>query len=164
MNLTIRAAIEKDLAEIVEITNQAIRAKRVGFTKEMTVPERTAWFHDHGPEKYPILVADGNGAVIGWASISPYRQGREAFNKTAEISCFVHDRHQRQGVGTALLAEMISVSQRTGKSTIVAIIFHTNSGSARLLEKNGFELWGRMPKVGEIAGVLLDHLFYGKKV
>jgi L-amino acid N-acyltransferase YncA len=165
MEITIRNALKKDLNEIIDIVNQAIRThKLVGFTNEFTVKDREEWFLEHTSGDYPILIAEQNNTILGWTSISPYRKGRDAFNKTAEVSCFIHKDYQRQGIGNKLLLKVLEISSDLGKSTIVAIIFDTNKGSARLLEKHNFEIWGILPEVAELDGNKLNHVFYGKKL
>ena len=96
MKVTIRVASEEDLQAIVEIFNQAVRTRTsTGYLSETTVEEQTLWFTEHPPKKYPILIAEQNRRIVGWASIDPYRKGRKAFEKTVEVSLFI-----RQGVYT----------------------------------------------------------------
>lgn len=103
MEIIIRIGLNKDLKEIVEITNQAIRTKIfTGFTEEFTVNGRKRWFKEHIKSKYPILVAENEGKIVGWISISPYRSGRKALEKTVEVSYFVHEDYKRKGIGNKI--------------------------------------------------------------
>lgn len=165
MKITLRNANNDDLPEIVEILNQAIRTRKlIGFTDEFTVEDREEWFAEHLNDNYPIIVAEQDNIILGWASISPYRKGRGALDKTVEVSYFIHNDHQRRGIGNTLLLKALEISKNTGKSTILAIIFHTNTGSTRLLEKNNFKIWGILPEVGELNENKLNHVYYGKKL
>lgn len=165
MKITIRHAIPNDLREIVEIMNQAIRTRKlIGYTNEFDVKEREEWFLHHSHDTHPLLVAEYDARIIGWIGISPYRKGREALNKTVEVSYFIHKDYQRRGAGSKLLNEIATISKQLGKSTILAIIFDTNSGSAGLLEKHNFEKWGVLPDVAELDGKKLHHVYYGKKL
>jgi phosphinothricin acetyltransferase len=97
MNINIRHALEKDLTEIVEIFNQAITTRTsTGYLDKFTVEERKEWFSEHTKEKYPILVAEQNNTIAGWISIDPYRKGRKAFEKTVEVSFFIHNDYKRK--------------------------------------------------------------------
>ncbi len=161
----IRIASKKDLKEIVNIFNQAIRTRiSTGYLHEMTVEERQEWFSGHLPEKYPILVAEKNDTIVGWISIDPYRKGREAFEKTGEVSCFVHCDYRRKGIGDQLLHAMIHTAKQRGYTTIFAIVLDKNIGSRKLLEKNNFEQWAFLPNVAEIDGNTISHVYYGKKI
>ncbi|MBN2160338.1 MAG: N-acetyltransferase [Spirochaetes bacterium] len=164
MEINIRHARRDDLNAIVEIINQAIQARKVGFLNELSAEDRREWFNEHAPHEYPILVAEYNNAVLGWASISPYRKGRGALDKTVEVSCFIHADYRRRGVGNALLSEIMNASRELKKSVMIAIIFHTNTESGKLLEKHDFKIWGTMPDVAEIKGENLSHIYYGRKL
>jgi L-amino acid N-acyltransferase YncA len=165
MNITIRNAVNDDLPDIVEILNQAIKTHNVvGFTNIFKVNDRKEWFIEHTHRNYPVLVAEYDNKILGWISVSPYRKGRKALDRTAEVSCFIHEDYQRKGIGSSLLSEVLKISENLAKSILIAIIFNTNTGSRRLLEKNNFEIWGILPEVAEIDGKKLDHIYYGKKL
>ena len=165
MKINIRFAEEKDLNDIVEIFNQAIRNRRsTGYLNEFTVEGRRKWFFEHSKEKYPILIAEQNGKVVGWISIDPYRRGRDAFLKTVESSLFIHDDYKQKGIGNQLLQAMIENTKKLGYEMILTIILEGNIGSIKLLEKNNFEKWGFLPEIAEIDGKNLGHLYYGKKL
>ena len=165
MEINIRKAIYADLPEIVEILNQAVKTRtQIGYTDEFNLNERDEWFSDHNRDDYPILVAERGHKILGWISISPYRKGRGALDKTVEVSCFIHNRCQQQGIGNRLLSKALEASKTSGKSVMLAIIFNTNIGSARLLEKHNFKIWGVLPEVAELDGKKLNHVYYGKKL
>jgi phosphinothricin acetyltransferase len=163
MNIEIQTPGIEDLPQIVEIFNQAIRNRfSTGFQDEFEVEDMHGWFLEHSIKNYPILVAKENDKVIGWASIKPYRKDREAFSKTMEVNYFVHNDFHRKGVGGMLLGEIQKNAANLGYKTLIAILMHVNIGSIKLLEKQKFHLWGKLPKVGYIDGIEVDHLFYGK--
>jgi len=165
MNINIRHALEKDLTEIVEIFNQAITTRTsTGYLNEVTHEERKEWFFQHTNKKYPILVAEQNNTIAGWISIDPYRKGRKAFEKTVEVSFFIHNDYKRKGIGNELLQAMMKTAKKLGYKTIFAIVLDKNIGSTKLLEKNNFKKWGFLPEVAEIDGEILSHVYYGKKL
>jgi RimJ/RimL family protein N-acetyltransferase len=47
---------------------------------------------------------------------------------------------------------------------LLGILLERNTASRRLMEKCGFEVWGRLPDVALIDGELVSHLYYGRKV
>ncbi len=78
--IKIRIAKQEDLGRIVEIYNQAIPTQRsTGFISLLTVEDRQDWFDKHKPDFYPIYLAEINGKIVGWNSISAYREKRLAF-------------------------------------------------------------------------------------
>ena len=162
---TIRIASAEDLPAIVDIYNQAVEQRfATADLRRVTVDERRAWFDDHEPSAYPIHVFDQGGVVIGWCSLSAYRSGRQAVLGTAEISYYVGRAAQRRGVGSALVQHAVRAAPGLGKRVLFGILLERNTASIRLMQKCGFELWGRLPDVALIDGELVSHLYYGRKV
>ena len=162
---SIRIAQPADLPRIVEIYNQAIPSKRsTGYTLPVRTEDREVWFAEHDPGKHPIFVAELAGIVAGWCSLSAYRPGRMAFRFTAEISHYVDDRYQRRGIATALVRYALSACTKLQIKNVFGILLEPNVASIRLMEKLGFELWGRLPHVADFDGNEYDHLYFGKRI
>lgn len=163
--LKIRVAEIKDLDKIVEIYNQAIAAgEKTADITPFTTDDRKSWFAAHIPDKYPILVAEKDGSIIGYLTLSAYRPGRMALQYTAEVSYFIDFEHHRQGVASRLLQNAIAMCSSLQIKTLVAILIDSNLGSVKLLQKYGFNKWGHLPRVGECAGVEFGHSYYGLRV
>ncbi len=163
--MKIRIARVEDLRALVEIYNQAIaiRQKTADITP-VSVADRKAWFDEHKPDQYPILVAKQDGALLGYLTISPYRPGRMALRHTAEVSYYVHFYHHRKGVASKLLQQAIEMCPALHIKTLFAILIDSNEASLQLLEKFGFERWGHLPRVAEFDGVEFGHYYYGLRV
>src|SRR5436190_8054769 len=99
--ILIRRAELADLESITAIYNEAILTTTATFdTEPKTASERLPWFQSHG-ERHPILVAESEGGVVGWASLSPWSE-RPAYDDTAETSFYVRAGRRGQGIGRAL--------------------------------------------------------------
>ena len=71
-DIFIRTATPDDLPGITRIYNQAVLTTTATFDIEpKTVEEQRGWFQGHD-ERHPIIVAIAEGAVVGWAALSPY--------------------------------------------------------------------------------------------
>ena len=169
--MTIRPGRPGDLPAVVAIYNRAVRAGfQTGDLDEVTAADRRAWFAAHDGGRYPLWVAaeggteDGAGRVLGWCTLSPYRPGRAAFASTAEVSYYVDERARRRGVGTALLRHAAVEGARLGHGVLVALLLAPNAPSRRLLEREGYAEWGRLPGVARIGGAACDHLIYGRAI
>jgi phosphinothricin acetyltransferase len=164
-SVTIRTARIDDLSSIVEIYNEAVRQRFATADLEpVTVEQRSGWFHEHDPASLPLYVAEREGAVAGWCSLSAYRPGRAALTRTAEISYYVASAIRRRGVATALVRHAIEQAPRFGKHVLFGILLERNAPSIRLLTTCGFELWGRLPDAALIDGELVSHVYYGRSV
>jgi L-amino acid N-acyltransferase YncA len=161
--MIIRLAQIDDLPAIVDIYNQAIPSRKsTGDTQPLRVEERLTWFREHRPDAHPIFVAEVEGQVAGWCSLSPYRPGRAALRFTAEISYYIASAHQRQGIGTALVEHALAACPALQIRHLIAIVLEGNQASLRLLEKLGFEQWGYLPRVADFDGKEVGHLYYGR--
>lgn len=161
----IRVAVDGDVPAITEIYNQAVAMRSATADIEpVAVASRRAWLREHDPGRYPVYVADSDGTIMGWCSLSPYRPGRMALRYTAEISYYVHEQCRGRGVASALVAHAIDQGPQLGLKTLFAILLDVNADSSRLLEKFGFEQWGHMPKVADFGGSECGHWYYGRRL
>ena len=163
--MIIRFAQTDDLAAIVDIYNQSIPSQRsTGDTQPLRVEDRLTWFEEHRPDGHPIFVAEVDGQVAGWCSLSAYRPGRAALRFTAEISYYLALAYHRQGIGTALVRYALAACPALQIRHLFAIVLEGNQASLKLLEKMGFEQWGYLPRVADFDGKEVGHLYYGRHV
>ncbi len=150
---------------MVNIYNQAIRAKNAtGDTEEFNVEDRVKWFEKYDENEYPLYVVEDDGKVVGYCSLSPYREGRKAMASIAEISYYLDFSTHGKGIGAALLKYVIADCNRIGKKCLLAIILDINLQSVGILEKFNFVKWGHFPDVININGKKCSQLIYGLKL
>ena len=161
----IRVATQADLPGIVAIYNQAVPTHRsTANTTPVTVEGRKAWFMEHDPEKHPIFVAEVDGKLAGWCSLSTYRPGRMALRFTAEMSLYIDSAFHRKGIGSALICHALKACPTLGIKNIVGVVIDQNEGSWKLLEKLGFQRWGYLPRVLDFNGEEFGEFYYGIRV
>jgi phosphinothricin acetyltransferase len=145
--LAIDPATQEDLGSITDIYNHAIIHTSATFdTQPRSLEEQTLWFEQHG-DSYPILVARTDNRVMGWAALSPWSD-RCAYETTAEVSIYVEDEYQGQGVGARLMKVLLDSGRRKGLHLAVARIVEGNPASLRLHKSAGFRLIGTMTEAG----------------
>ena len=159
-----RKAIKADLPILTEIQNQAILAGQNAETSTKTIEERKEWFNHHQDEKYPIYVVLEDDEVIGYGTLSKYREGRAALQKVVEVSYYIHTQHHKKGVGTFMLNALLEYSKNLGFKFALAILLDSNLGSVRLLEKFGFEQWAHFPEIVELKNGTCGQFIHGKKL
>ena len=163
--LLIRLARTDDLPAIVHIYNQSIPSKQsTGDTQPLRVEDRLTWFEEHRPDEHPIFVAEVDGEVAGWCSLSAYRPGRAALRFTAEISYYIAPAYHRRGIGKALIEHAVAACPALQIRHLFAIVLESNAASLKLLEKMGFAQWGYLPRVADFDGKEVGHLYYGRHV
>jgi L-amino acid N-acyltransferase YncA len=160
-----RDATLQDLASIVEIYNSTIPGRIVSAdTEPVSVEQRLPWFNEHDPARRPILVAEANGEILGWLSLSDFYDGRPAYNGTAEIGIYVREGHRGMGIGRRLLQEAIGRAPDLGIKTLTAGAFAVNESSLELFERFGFEKWAHFPRVAELEGAEIDLVVLGLRL
>lgn len=153
--LILRRAEIEDLSCIRQIYNEAVQTTVATFdTEPKTLEEQRAWFENHGP-RYPIFVAEADGVISGWASLSKWSE-RRAYSDTAEISLYVKEEFRGRRIGKKLLEAILEEGERVGLHTVIARIAGENRVSIHLHESLGFEHIGVMREVGRKFGKLLD--------
>jgi L-amino acid N-acyltransferase YncA len=89
----------------------------------------------------------GDGEVVGFASLSPYKE-RAAYATTVEDSVYVARDHAGQGIGRALMEHLIDVARSSGFHCIIGRIEASSAASRALHTACGFELVGVEREVG----------------
>lgn len=155
----VRPATESDVPGITAIYNEAITNTTATFDLEpKTVENRLEWFRSHGP-RHPILVADLDGKVTGWGSISEWSD-RCAYSDTGESSFYVAPEYRGMGIGRMLKKAVLDEARRLKYHTIMARIAGESAASIHLNEEFGFVKVGTLKEVGRKFGRLIDVHMY----
>lgn len=112
-----------------------------------------------GTHLYASIVLKSTQAIIGTAMIFNFDE--EA--KHAEIGYVFHRDHWSKGYGTESVTLMNNFAfESLNLHKLHARVVDANIGSIRVLEKNGFELEGRLKDYCFIEGKYYDELLFGK--
>lgn len=155
----IRLAEDQDLDAILVIYNDAVVNTTAVYDYEPRDAEAQArWFAAKREQGLPVIVAEIDGAVAGFASFGPFRPW-PAYLHTVENSVYIAPDRRGQGVGSALIPPLLDLARAKGLHTMVAGIDATNEASLRLHRKFGFEPVGLFKEVGWKFGRWLDLAF-----
>jgi phosphinothricin acetyltransferase len=158
MQIAIRPATSADLDTIREIYNFYVGRSTCTFQIEPDTEEaRLAWFQDRS-SAHPVTVAEADGEVIGWGALSPWNR-RCAYARSVEASVYVQDGLHRQGVGRALLLDLIQRARALGHHTIIGGACTEQTASLALQESFGFERVACFREVGHKFGRWLDVVY-----
>jgi L-amino acid N-acyltransferase YncA len=108
------------------------------------------------------LVAEHDGAVAGWAALSPV-SGRCCYRGVGEVSVYVAETARGAGLGRALLDELVRRSEQDGYWTLNAGVFPENEASIRLHKACGFREIGVRERLGELHGVWRDVIWLERR-
>jgi L-amino acid N-acyltransferase YncA len=153
--IQLRLATIADAAAIAEIYNQGIQDRVATYETEPRSPkDEQAWLRSIAG-RYPAVIAEIDGQIVGWAGAGPYR-ARKCYRGIGEFSVYVRREWRRRGVGDLLLAAIIREAERLGLWKLLSRIFLFNEASRALCQKHGFREVGIYEKHARLDGRWLD--------
>jgi len=151
----IRIPSVDDSAAIAEIYNQGIEDRVATFETELrSADDQLAWLRSIAG-RYPAVVAEIDGQIIGWAGAVPYRE-RECYRGIGEFSMYVRRNWRGRGVGDLLVSALIREAEQLRLWKLVSRIFPFNEASRALCRKHGFREVGVYEKHARLYGRWLD--------
>lgn len=163
--VNIRRAAAEDLEELLEIYNYEVEQGIATLDlRPRTFEEWEQWYVAHNVDNHPLIVAEKDGHVAGYASLSSYRE-KEAYQSTVELSVYIGPRYRRQGIASMLMEAILEEARQDERThLVVSVITAGNEASVRLHEKFGFTFCGTIHEVGMKFGRYLDIENYELKV
>jgi phosphinothricin acetyltransferase len=153
--MQVRLAAPGDAEGIRAIYNPEVLESTVTFDLvPRSLEDQQAWLEEHSGA-YPAIVGVEDGAIVGFASLGPYRS-RPAYATTVEDSVYVRRDLRGQGYGRALLAELVGLATSHGFHAVMGRIVDRHQASIALHRACGFELVGIEREVGRKFGQWLD--------
>ncbi len=135
---------------------EAIYAAGIATGNATFETEPPSWEEfDRGRLAHSRLVAVENGAVVGWAALSPTSE-RACYSGVVEHSIYVSEHARGSGVGRALMEALVVSAAEHGIWTIQTSVFPENAASLALHERLGFRIVGRRERIAELHGAWRD--------
>lgn len=153
MSLSLRPARAADAGVIAAIHNQGVE-DRVATLR--TDPRPVSDVLAALESERPLLVAERDGAVVGWAGVGPYDDRNPWYSGVVEATVYVAREARSAGAGRLLLSALERAALADGRFKLIAKIFATNEPSLRLFESAGFERVGTHRRHGRLDGEWKD--------
>lgn len=154
-HVQIRPALLEDAAAITEIYNQGIEARIATYETVLRTPTDIEQNIRNADGRYPYLVAEIDGTVMGWASVSSYRP-RDCYRGIGEFSIYIHEDARGKGVGKVLLPALVDAAEKAGFWKLLSRVFLFNTGSRKLCASCGFREVGIYEKHAKLDDEWLD--------
>jgi L-amino acid N-acyltransferase YncA len=151
----VRVATEADAEPIRRIYNHEVQHSTATFDLVPRSPEEQRSWLASRSGAFSVLVADWEGEVVGFASVSPYKE-RAAYRTTVEDSVYVRGDRQGLGIGRELLLAVLDAAEASGFHAVMARIEAGGVASRALHEACGFRLVGIEREVGRKFNRWLD--------
>ena len=168
--ITIREAKLEDAERLVEIYSHYVLNTAVSF--EYVVPT-VAEFQERMKKimgKYPYLVAEKDGLIVGYTYASPY-SCREAYAWSVANSIYLDKDYRRQGIGSLLYRELEKVLKEQGIINLLAGVAFSEEEDEYLTHDSfnyhkhmGYEKVAHMKDIGKKFDRWYDLLWLQKKI
>ena len=149
----VRPARREDAGVIASIFNQGI-AERVATFR--TRPRSEGAIADLIGADAPLLVAEAEGTVVGFAKAEPYEEANDYYDGINEVTVYVERSARRAGVGRALIEGLALEAERRGLHKLTAKILSTNAASIILFRRCGFREVGTHRRHATLGGEWRD--------
>lgn len=158
----IRNAFSSDFGDIARIYNDGIDERKATFeVRHRNVTDIQRWLDGIHPTKVAVM----GKSVVAFATTSEYRD-RECYSGIAEFSLYVGKKFRGNGIGRALMKDLISDCERAGFWKLVSRVFVENTASRKMLQSIGFREVGTYVNHARLDGmwrnvVIVEFLIMG---
>lgn len=153
--MQVRLATLDDAEAIRRIYNLEVSTSTATFDMvPRSLEDQRAW-QTARSGAHAVVVATEGTEVVGFGSLSPWRD-RPAYATTVEDSVYVGRGHHGQGVGGAILTELVTIATAHGFHACMARIVGGHGASIALHRSCQFEVVGTEREVGRKLGRWLD--------
>lgn len=151
----IRRATLDDAAAIADIYTQGIMERIATYETEPRTEQDIRAKLESDSERHPTIVAEIEGKVVGWASISLYRP-RQCYAGIGEFSFYIDREARGKGVGQTILKALIDEAEQLGYWKLLSRVFTFNHASLNACKKQGFREVGIYEKHAKLDDEWLD--------
>jgi len=160
--MIIRTATPKDAPGLREIFLHYIE-KPVTFLYEMPSEEDIAWTVVDILRRYPYLVAEEEGKILGYAYAHPLRE-YVAYGWDAELTIYLHPDATGRGIGSRLYTTLMELLRLQGIKNAYGCVTTPNPASESLHRKMGFAYVGGFHQTGYKSGKWQDVVWFEKNL
>ena len=152
--VTIREARLEDAPRLLEIYSYYVEKTVISFEYIIPTQEEFGGRMQRTMQKYPYLVAEREGQVVGYAYAGDF-VGRAAYAWACELTIYLDPTQTHKGVGKALYAALFDRLEAMGILNLYACIGYPEAEDEYLTQNSaqfhahvGFTLAGRFHRCG----------------
>ena len=166
--ICVRAAMPQDAEQLLEIYTPFVISEDCSVSNvsfELTAPS-LAEFRQRIVDissKYPYLVGEKNGQILGYVYCHPYRE-RLAYQWSVEVTIYLAPVGQGKGLGRLLYETMEKLLCLQGVTMAYSCITVGNDHSIKMHEALGYRLIGTFTNSGYKNGQWLDTVWLEKQL
>lgn len=166
--IKIRVANASDAEKLMRIYEPYVHETAITFDYTLPSVEEFTERIEKTKEKYPYIVAEKNGDIVGYAYASRFKD-RVAYDMAVETTVYVEKNGRGHGIGRALynaLEKLLKAQNVLNMNACIAFLDapdeYLTDASYKFHEKMGFSLAGRFHKCGYKFGRWYDMVWMEK--
>lgn len=152
--IRIRTATAEDAGELLAIYRPYVEKTAITFEYDVPTTEEFRARIERTLKKYPYLVAEKDGELLGYAYTGPF-VGRAAYSWSAEVSIYLKENQRRRGIGRMLYHRIEEISRAQNITNLNACIGnpepedeYLTKNSIQFHEHMGYRMVGQFYKCG----------------
>jgi L-amino acid N-acyltransferase YncA len=145
--LSIRAATAEDCGRILSIYGYYVKNTIVSFEYEVPGLDEMESRMQNIQAKYPYLVAELNGIIVGYAYAADFRY-RSAYQWSPESTIYLSHEIHGKGIGHILYSRLFELLRLQGFYNVFGGVGLPNEASVKLHLKCGFTVVGTYRNIG----------------
>ena len=150
----IRTAAIDDAEELLKVYTPYVEKTAITFEYDVPSLEEFKRRIENTLKKYPYLVAEKDGEILGYAYTGPF-VGRAAYSWAAETSIYLREDCRKMGIGRRLYAALEEISRQQNILNLYACIGwpeqedpYLNRNSVQFHRHMGYRLVGEFKNCG----------------
>jgi phosphinothricin acetyltransferase len=163
MDVTFKTISEEDLPEVMNIYDGYIRNSTATFHTEPISLEEIKEILQVNHKLYKSFMIYADNETAGYCYLGNHKK-RQAYNRTAEVTIYLHPSFCGKGIGKSALKYLEEVAKALSIKNLIGVITGDNVGSISLFEKSGFVKCAHFKNVGEKFGKVLDVVAFQKEI
>ena len=157
----IRMATLEDAKMLLAIYTPYVEKTAISFEYEVPSVEEFRDRIAHTLEKYPYLVAEKEGKILGYAYVSPFKT-RAAYDWSVETTIYLDEASKGLGIGRKLYEALEKIVSAQNIINVNACIAYSNPESIKFHEKLGYKKVAHFTKCGYKLGAWQDMVWMEK--
>lgn len=143
----VRLARRDDVPAVLDIANHYALNTTANFAVEPETLDDWRGAFDGSSDRYPWIVAEVDGAVVGFAKATPWK-GRCAYAHSAEVTVYLRPGCAGRGLGKALYRRLFAIMEAQGFRSALGGITLPNDASVALHESMGMKRVALFERIG----------------
>ena len=159
----LRNATVQDVPVMLDIYRPYILDTAITFEYEVPSLEAFTERFRNVTERFPWLVWEENGMVLGYAYASPFKT-RAAYQWDADLSIYLREDCRGKGIGKALYSELENRLRDLGYHVLYGVVTSANEASCRFHEALGYRPIATFERTGVKFGRWYGITWYEKRL